>query len=287
MKLPPSHLSFVCFALSTAAALAQPVVSTYKPPASSTPLGTTFVAWDSIPVRTTANGESRAVFDNPTPTLEKFEMHITTLLPGKQSHPVHQHAWEEMLLVKDGDVELSINGQKHRAGAGSLIFFASHDPHNLTNVGEKPATYYVINFCTDLVHSVPDKPAAEQAVPGKLPSSVIDCDHQPATPNKTGTRANVVDSPTLTFDRLESHITTLNVGQSTQANMIDAGDELFIVRTGQLEATVNGVTCRLKEGSFFYCAPNDKRTFKNIGTTPAAYQVIKIVSARTPKPATS
>ena len=65
--------------------------------------------------------------------------------------------------------------------------------------------------------------------------------------------------------------------------MIDSGDELFIVKSGVLEVKVNGVANRLKEGSFFYCAPNDKRTLRNIGTTPASYHVIKITSAKTPK----
>jgi len=274
----------LALALSAApAVLAQPVASNYVPPTHPTPLGTTFVDWDALAVRTTAVGQSRAVFDNPTPTLEKFEMHITTLQPKMQSHPVHQHAWEEMLLIKEGTVEVSINGQKQAAGPGCLIFFASHDPHNLTNVGDMPATYYVINFYTDLVHTVPDKPAAEQAVPGKLPSSVIDCNSLPLTTTATGSRTSIVDSPTLTFLRFSSHITTLSVGQGTQPDVIDSGDELFVLKTGSLDATVNGVTCRINEGSFFYCAPNDKRTFKNIGATPASYQVIKVVSARTPK----
>jgi quercetin dioxygenase-like cupin family protein len=180
-------------------------------------------------------------------------------------------------------VELSINGQPHRAGPGSLVFFASHDPHNLTNVGDTPATYYVINFCTDLVHTVADKPAAEQAVPGKLGSSVIDCDRLAATKTATGSRISVFDSPTLTFLRLSSHITKLDAGQSTAPDIVDSGDELFILKSGQLEATVNGITTRINEGSFFYCAPNDKRTFRNIGAGPAAYQVIKVVSAKTPK----
>jgi len=35
----------------------------------------------------------------------------------------------------------------------------------------------------------------------------------------------------------------------------------------------------------FYCAPNDKRTFKNVGTTPAAYQVFKVISDKSPKQA--
>ncbi|MGD1032637.1 MAG: cupin domain-containing protein, partial [Opitutaceae bacterium] len=82
--------------------------------------------------------------------------------------------------------------------------------------------------------------------------------------------------------RLESHITTLNAGQSTAINMRDSGDEFFVVKSGTIEAKVNGVACRLTAGSFFYFAPNDGRTFRNIGTTPASYQVIKVVSDKTP-----
>ncbi len=218
-------------------------------------LGSTFIDWDALAVKTSPAGQQRAVFDNPTPTLEKFEVHVTTLNPGMSSHPPHHHPWEEMLLIKEGSVEVSINGQKHRAGPGYLIFFASNDPHNLTNIGDKPATYYVINFYTDLVHTVADKPAVEQAVPGKLASSVIDCNSLPSTPTPTGSRVSIVDSPTLTFLTLSSHTTTLNAGQSTAADMLDSGDEFVVFKTGTVDATVNGVTARMQEGPMLYwCA---------------------------------
>lgn len=276
-------LGFAALTFVSAALAAEPAPNKYSPPTQATPLATTFVAWDSLPIRATANGESRAVFDHPTPTLEKFEMHITTLKPGASSHPVHHHGWEEILLVKEGTLEASLNGEKHRVGPGSLIFLASHDPHNVTNVGDTPATYYVINFVTDVVRSTPDQPAAQQKVPGTLATGVFDCDHLPTKPNATGSRISIMDSPSITFQRVESHITTLNAGQSTQLNMIDAGDELFIVKSGKLEATVSGITARLNEGSFFYCAPNDKRTFKALGNAPASYQVIKVMSSKSPK----
>src|SRR6185312_16624278 len=105
-------------ALSAAGLSAQPLASKYAPAAHKVTLATTFVDWDALPPRTTPVGLSRGVFDNPTPTLEKFEMHITSLRPGMASHPVHHHPWEEMLLIKEGDVEVSINGIKHRAGPG-------------------------------------------------------------------------------------------------------------------------------------------------------------------------
>ena len=119
-------------------AAAQAVSVSYTPPAQSAVLGSTVVDWGSLTARTTSAGQARAVFDNPTPTLEKFEVHVTTLLPGMISHPPHHHPWEEMILIKEGDVEVSINGQTHRAGPGYLIFFASNDPHNLKNAGDKP-----------------------------------------------------------------------------------------------------------------------------------------------------
>jgi XRE family transcriptional regulator, regulator of sulfur utilization len=140
----------------------------------------------------------------------------------------------------------------------------------------------VMNFCTDLIHTVANIPATQQAVPGKLPSSVIDCNAIAPSPTDTGSTVKIVNSPTLTFPTFQSHITTLNPGQSTKPDIVDIGEELYILKTGELQATVNGVTCRLKEGSFFYCAPNDKRTCKNIGATPAVYQVIKIVSDKAP-----
>ena len=266
------------------AASAQPVVNNYTPPKNSIILATTFVDWDSLAANPTPVGQVRQVFDNPTVAMDKLEVHITTLNPGMESHPVHRHSWEEMLLVKDGDFEVSMNGVRHHAGPGSLVFFAANDPHNARNVGLAPATYYVINFVTGLSHDESAKSAAEQAVPGKLASAVIDCNSQPATPTATGSRVVCVSSPTLTFLALESHITTLNAGQQTAPNIIDSNDEIVVIKSGQLEITVNGIASRIGAGSLLYWAPNDKRTLRNLGATPASYQVIRVTSAKSPKP---
>src|ERR1019366_4300474 len=191
-------LCLVLAPLLAASAQQTAVVSTYAPPKNSTILTTTFVDWDSLTANPTAVGQVRSVFDNPTVAMDKLEVHITTLNPGMESHPVHRHSWEEMLLVKEGDFEVSINGRKQHAGPGSLVFFAANDPHNATNVGLTPATYYVINFVSDLSHneSAESAPsAAERAGPGKLASTVIDCNALPQTPTPTGSRVSVLSSP--------------------------------------------------------------------------------------------
>ena len=109
-------------------------------------IGSTVFDWDKLEARPTAVGKVRSVVRAPTRTLDELEMHITTLNPGEASHPPHQHPAEEVLIVKEGQVETLQNGVATRCGPGSIIFHASNDLHNIRNVGSTPATYHVIQW---------------------------------------------------------------------------------------------------------------------------------------------
>ena len=111
-------------------------------------LPSTLFEWSSLKPQPNAKGEVRRVVQRPTATLEELEIHITTLKPGEESHPPHQHVNEEILIVKEGQVEALVNGELKRGGPGSLIFQASNQLHNIKNVGTTPATYHVINWKT-------------------------------------------------------------------------------------------------------------------------------------------
>jgi quercetin dioxygenase-like cupin family protein len=282
MKPLPALLLALILALPCPRADAQPAPLRYAPPARSIPLGSTFVDWNTLAFTPSPVGLYCAIFDDPTPRLEKLEVHVTRLRPGMASHAPHRHPWEELLLIKEGRVEVSINGKSLGAGPGSLVFLASNDAHNLTNVGETLATYYVINCYTSAVHGVRDPPAAQWAPPGALSSRVVACAGLPAIPMKIGSHTNVLDSPTLTFPRLEVHITTLKPGESTPPLNRVPDDELFVVKSGTVEVRLAGVTRRLGAGSLFYVAPNDPRTMSNPGKDPCSYQVFRVQAAAAP-----
>ena len=105
--------------------------------------------WDALDVEQTSTGERRRIVASPTVTCASLSCHVTTVGPGTASHPAHRHPDEEIILVKEGVVEVTINGVAQRAGAGSIFFFASNDEHGLRNVGDTPATYYVIRVATE------------------------------------------------------------------------------------------------------------------------------------------
>lgn len=109
-------------------------------------LPSTLFEWSALNPQPNRTGEVRRVVQKPTATLGELEIHITTLRPGEESHPPHQHVNEEILIVKEGQVEALVNGELKRGGPGSLIFQASNQLHNIKNVGPTPATYHVINW---------------------------------------------------------------------------------------------------------------------------------------------
>ena len=115
---------------------------------AKTLIGSSVYDLNSIAVKKTGYGDVRHVFQGPTATLEQMELHVTTLNPGERPHPPHKHPNEEMLIIREGQLETLSNGEWKRVGPGSVIFNASDVMHGLRNVGTAPAVYHVINWRT-------------------------------------------------------------------------------------------------------------------------------------------
>ncbi len=107
-------------------------------------LGPSTMTWDEI--EAAAKGNSRRIFQSPTATLDELEMHVTHLDVGKAPHPPHQHQAEELVIIKEGTLEAFQNGKTRKLGPGSVIFQASNQLHGVKNVGQTPATYYVVRW---------------------------------------------------------------------------------------------------------------------------------------------
>lgn len=280
--LDSSLLPFAALAavLVTFASVPAPAVA-----AEPAKLGSRIFTWESLTARPTPLGARREVANQPTATLERFQSHITTLNPGKASHPPHQHSLEEMILVKEGTLDVTINGETQRAGPGSVLFYASNDFHHVTNVGDAPATYIVLNFGTAATATAPAQPAARTAPATALRSGVHEWSALPVKATKTGARRDVFNSPTVTCINLSCHATTVNAGDASHGAHRHPDEEVVIVKEGLVEVLVNGTTQRCGPGSVCFFASNDEHGMRNVGDTAATYYVIRVVSAATPKSA--
>ena len=143
MMMPRLFLSAVLMTAALQTPQPQPT-----PPPATTPLESKVIEWNSLAPKPTRNGLRRDVFDAPTGTLDRLHGHITTLNPGENTGPLHRHPQEELIVVKEGTLEVNIDGRKQVAGPGSLVFFAVNENENMTNIGQTPATYLVLQWFT-------------------------------------------------------------------------------------------------------------------------------------------
>ena len=144
MKLLPTTALFL---------VAASMLSAQTPAAAPAPaakMNSMVIDWSSLKFTPSKTGARVTVFDAPTPTLDRFHCHISTLNPGENTGALHRHPQEELVIVKEGTLEINIDGKLTVATTGSMIFYAANENENMRNIGKTPATYYVVQFYTAL-----------------------------------------------------------------------------------------------------------------------------------------
>jgi quercetin dioxygenase-like cupin family protein len=129
-------LAFLLPALAAAQNARQP---TKKQPS-------TMFVYEDLPVRKSGQNESRAMFTGATHTGYAVEMHMTRLAPGLAPHDAHRHVHEELVMVKEGTLEVTVEGKSTRLTPGSTAFVASNEMHGWKNVGSGPCEYFILTL---------------------------------------------------------------------------------------------------------------------------------------------
>jgi len=105
--------------------------------------------FDELPVATNGRNKQRRMFTAKTHTGFKIESHQSDIVPGEVNHPPHQHLREEMMLIREGVMELTISGKPYRLGPGDVGVIGSNEMHNAKNVGTSVARYFIVNIGRD------------------------------------------------------------------------------------------------------------------------------------------
>ena len=136
MKLSRRDLTLLLPALAAA--------QTKQAPADKPVLSTRIYQFADLPVKANGENQGRAVFDGKTHAAYPVELHITDLGPGMAPHPPHHHINEEVLMLRSGQLDVTIEGVTTRVTAGSVIYVNGGEEHGWKNPGPERAQYFVI-----------------------------------------------------------------------------------------------------------------------------------------------
>jgi len=142
--MDPSRRELCLLLPALLAAKAQAASEAAKP----APLPAKVYAFESLPVQASGGNKFRPVFDGTTHEGCRIALHETDLAPGAIPHPPHRHAHEEIFLIREGRLTLTINGESSTLGPGSVGYVASNLEHGARNGGATHAQYYVLELGT-------------------------------------------------------------------------------------------------------------------------------------------
>jgi quercetin dioxygenase-like cupin family protein len=105
--------------------------------------------YEDLPVKVNKTSKGRAVLRGDTHSGYPVELHLTELDPGQAPHAPHRHVHEEIFMLREGTVDMTISGKTTRLGPGSVAYIASNELHGLINSGTEAAHYFVIALGDD------------------------------------------------------------------------------------------------------------------------------------------
>jgi (S)-ureidoglycine aminohydrolase len=223
-------------------------------------------SWKNLKPVKEETRERRQVFQGYTHSLQDLEIHVTTIEPGKSPHPPHVHAdSEELIIVKNGKLTVTINGKTEELGPGSVAMAMPGDEHGFNNAGESAATYYVIKYKAKL-------PA--DAVRGKDAggSFMIDYKNVAFTPHDKGGVRRFFERPTAMMKRYEMHVTTLNEGLKSHDPHTHVAEEIILMIQGDATMQIGRDNfLRFQTGDVVFLNSNIAHALKNTGRGACTY----------------
>lgn len=221
--------------------------------------------WDKLSVRKGEMREGRRLMEGSSPHFEYLEIHATTQQPGAKPAPPHtQEAIEEVLIVKEGKMKMTMDGESHILGPSSVILIPPLVEQSLENVGDTPLTYYVMMFRSK-------KPMDLERVEKAGGKRFINADDLISQKTAKGFRVNYLDGPTAMCENFEMHITQLDHKGPSHDPHKHADSEIMLILEGETELNLDGELIHAKAGDLYFIKSGQMHGISNVGDASAKY----------------
>jgi quercetin dioxygenase-like cupin family protein len=251
-----TFLSFFCLMTITAFAQLQPIKSgVFK--------------WNDFKVVSNEDRVGRPILEGVSSHLEYLEMHATTQNVGAKPSKTHANEdIEEIILVKEGTMKVTIEGKSAILGANGVVSLMPLQMHSLQNVGTTPLTYYIIRYRSKKKMDVKRGVDAGNSL-------MINADSTVYKPTSVGGVRSYFDRKTAMCERLEMHVTTLDRKVASHEPHSHDETEIILMISGETAQMIDGKEYTAKAGDFYLMESQSFHGIRNISDEPATYFAFK------------
>ena len=207
----------------------------------------------------------RPVLEGKTFALEYLGIHASTLEPNKAPHPPHVHAdQEELIIIKEGQLKITIAGTSKILGPGSIAFAMPGDMHGIENAGNSQATYFILRYKGR-------QPMNLERAKQAGGSFMLDWNELKTSNTGKGYRRNFFNKATSQLNQFEMHTTALNADSVSHAPHTHIQEEIILILRGNVEMYIDGKLHKGAAGDLYFISANVPHALKNIGKEQCEY----------------
>ncbi len=191
----------------------------------------------------------------------RFEIKILSLEDGKRD--LFNRDREQILIVKEGEMEVSFGDQTQVIGPNSVAFLL---PGERGNIASKTpgVSYFTMSYVSA---KKPDLPTGKE----DGGSFIIDYDQLEYRPHDKGGIRNFFRRSTAMCSYYEMHITNLNPGIKSHEPHIHRASEIVIMIDGETEMEIGNELYQAKNGGVYFLPSYVPHAIRNTGDRQCQY----------------
>jgi len=255
------HMRTIILAIVPAVVLVFAGISrTYSQSFVADTLAGQVAAWKDVRIYHQQDVQTRQLLKGATHDLAALDIRAITLDAGVIM-PAYPQEYDELLIVKEGVLDLSVGDEDRKLGPGGVALFAAGQKYSVEDGDSARAVYYVFRFKG---RSVLNKDRAK-------PPFLLDWKDMVMKKTDKGESRQVFDQPVAWLGKIDMHATTLNQGEISHPPHVHRSEEIILVRSGNVRESIGGKYFSASEGDVIFLPSGVPHALENKGTGRCEY----------------
>lgn len=219
--------------------------------------------WNELKTEARGNTQVRQIMSGTGRDFEHLILHAETL-PGKGRSNALNKDMEELLIVKEGELQISVAKKTKVMGPGSVAVVFPGEKRSVVNTGSQPGTFYVMRYRAK-------KPLDLERGHNAGGSFMVDWDEVEYIKSDIGGRRNFFHRPTAMFSNFEMHVSTLNEGLTNHAVHTHTAEEFVLMLKGEVVMRIGEDDVGATPGDVVFLESMIPHALNNTGSGETTY----------------
>lgn len=207
--------------------------------------------------------DKKVMMSGKTAHFSEMTFQLESLTPANGARKLINPKLEQILIIKEGELEVGLGGETKTLGPNSVVFLLPGETGTVACRSSK-ASYYTMLYASD---QSPDLERGRKSG-GSFAINFNDLEYRE---HSKGGRRDFFHRSTAMCNYYEMHVTNLNPGIKSHEPHVHGAAEIILVIDGETEMEIGNGIYHAKEGDIYFLPSYTPHGIRNIGDKQCRY----------------